>query len=106
MTARRLEELYETIGNAVAAALGPNWIRAWIVAKLNDDHAEFDFKYQIMAEEPAKSFAREISSKMNLIYPAFEEIRLLTCEAERGYWNAASFELDKDGSFKLSFSYD
>lgn len=105
-TTARLEELYHVIGNAVAASLGATWTKAWIVAKLDDDTAEFDFKYQAGDGEPMRSFARDVASKMNLIYPVFEEIRALTCETERGRWSAATFELDKDGRFKLTFAYD
>ncbi|WP_262027179.1 immunity protein YezG family protein [Microvirga sp. Mcv34] len=106
MNTNRLEELYLTIGNAIADTLGTNWSKAWIIAKLEDDHGEFDFKYQASAEDPARSFAKEVAPKMHLIYNAFNEIRALTCEASRGHWTSALFELSNGGGFKLNFSYD
>lgn len=103
---RSLEEIYQNIANLINESLDEPWVRAWVIARVESDNAEFEYMYQKSTDAQPSSFMRKTDHTAADMYEDFDELRQIMSSSGQSPWKSATFALESDGTFKVDYAYD
>jgi hypothetical protein len=97
------EELYQKVGDIIAASLDAPWDRADLHVEIEeDDHAKIYAEFIPSGKQVGQSLHLRQAYEL---YVIFEELRKRIHKPGFAHWNKALFSITPDGDFNLRFSY-